>query len=375
MSAALRTYADNSVSAFFPAADLARVSEAVAEIRKGGKAVVCSDQSGKIRGDVVLAAEFATATSLNWFSAHARGVARLAITEERCEALGLERWSPTNGGSPRSPVTVPIDAERGISSGGSAVDRAHTIAAAIAVGARPEDLVHGGHVFPIVSSRGGVLERPGSTEAAVDLARLAGLRPAAVVCAVNNHDGTAAELGDLVWFAARHGCKLLDVRDLVAYRKHRDPLAIRAAAVDLPTAHGQFRAVGYEAWGSGAEFLALIKGNVQGAEAVPLHFHRACLTGDALHSLSCDCEDRLVGALRSMDEEGFGVLVYLPEAGFRLDHASVGGPDDLDDSDAEIAAHMLRDLAPASVCPVGMAAKARDTLTANGLAISTRSAP
>jgi 3,4-dihydroxy 2-butanone 4-phosphate synthase / GTP cyclohydrolase II len=211
--------------------------------------------------------------------------------------------------------TVSIEARSGVSTGISAADRAHTIQVAIDPQSSPRDLVQPGHVFPLKAKPGGVLERVGQTEAAVDLARLAGLIPAGVICEIMNDDGTMARVKDLEPYCAKHGLKMVTVADLVAYRRRKEKLVERVVATSLPTAYGDFTAVGYRSMIDGKHHVALVKGDIEGGEDVLVRVHSECLTGDVFHSLRCDCGEQLESALSMIEEEGAGVLLYLSQEG------------------------------------------------------------
>src|SRR5947199_9817110 len=211
--------------------------------------------------------------------------------------------------------TVSIEARDGVTTGISAADRAHTIQVAIDPETRPHDLVQPGHIFPLKAKAGGVLERTGQTEAAVDLARLAGIAPAGVICEIMNDDGTMARVPDLVGYCERHGLKMVTVADLVAYRRQHDKLVERVVSTNLPTAFGEFVAVGYRSLVDNKHHVALVKGDVAGAEDVLVRVHSECLTGDVFHSLRCDCGQQLESALETIEQEGRGVLLYLSQDG------------------------------------------------------------
>jgi 3,4-dihydroxy 2-butanone 4-phosphate synthase/GTP cyclohydrolase II len=211
--------------------------------------------------------------------------------------------------------TVSIEAREGVTTGISAADRAHTMRVAIDPRSRPEDLVQPGHVFPLIARPGGVLARAGQTEAAVDLARLAGLIPAGVICEVMNDDGTMARVPDLMEYCRRHGLKMITVADIIRYRRRTEKLVRQVAIVQMPTRFGDFVAHGYESLLDGGQHLALVKGDVAGKEDVLVRVHSECLTGDVFHSMRCDCGDQLQAALERIDREGFGVLLYMAQEG------------------------------------------------------------
>ncbi|MCW3018317.1 MAG: 3,4-dihydroxy-2-butanone 4-phosphate synthase, partial [Solirubrobacterales bacterium] len=229
--------------------------------------------------------------------------------------LGLDLMAAKNESPFETPFTVSVEAREGVTTGISAHDRAHTIQVAIDPESRPSDLVQPGHVFPLKSRAGGVLERAGQTEAAVDLARLAGLNPAGVICEVMNDDGTMARVPDLVEYCARHGLSMITVADLIAYRRRHDKLVERVVATRLPTAFGDFEAVGYRSLVDDKHHVALVKGDVAGQSDVLVRVHSECLTGDVFHSLRCDCGEQLESALSMIEREGQGVLLYLSQEG------------------------------------------------------------
>jgi 3,4-dihydroxy 2-butanone 4-phosphate synthase / GTP cyclohydrolase II len=246
---------------------------------------------------------------------HGRGLICLALTPERCDELGLDLMAAKNETPLQTAFTVAIEAREGVTTGISAADRAHTIQVAVDPESRPQDLVQPGHVFPLKAKTGGVLERTGQTEAAVDLARLAGLNPAGVICEIMNEDGTMARVPDLIPYCREHGLKMITVADLIAYRRRKDKLIERVVETGLPTAFGDFRAVGYRSLVDEKHHVAMVKGNVDGERDVLVRVHSECLTGDVFHSLRCDCGEQLVAALSMIEHEGRGVLLYLSQEG------------------------------------------------------------
>ncbi|MDP8943742.1 MAG: bifunctional 3,4-dihydroxy-2-butanone-4-phosphate synthase/GTP cyclohydrolase II [Actinomycetota bacterium] len=278
--------------------------------------VVCDAEDRENEGDLVLAAHFATPDAINFMAKEARGLICLALTPERCDELGLELMAAKNESPFETAFTVSIEAREGVTTGISAHDRARTIQVAIDPRSRPEDLVQPGHVFPLKAKAGGVLERTGQTEAAVDLARLAGLNPAGVICEVMNDDGTMARVPDLVRYCRRHGLRMVTVADLIEYRRERaDNLVERVAEARLPTELGEFDVIGFRSLIDGKHHLAMVKGEVDGEQDVLVRVHSECLTGDVFHSLRCDCGQQLEDALRRIDDEGRGVLLYLAQEG------------------------------------------------------------
>ena len=293
----------------------ASVEEALEEIRAGRMVVVCDGVDRENEGDLTMAAQFATPEAINFMAKEGRGLICLALTPERCDELGLDLMAAKNESPYETAFTVSVEARDGITTGISAADRARTIQVAIDPAARPRDLVQPGHVFPLMSKPGGVLERTGQTEAAVDLARLAGLNPAGVICEVMNDDGTMARVDDLVAYCARHGLKMVTVADLIAYRRRHDKLVERVVETRMPTAFGEFNVVGYRSLVDEKHHVALVKGEVDGADDVLVRVHSECLAGDVFHSLRCDCGEQLESALAMIEREGRGVLVYLAQEG------------------------------------------------------------
>jgi 3,4-dihydroxy 2-butanone 4-phosphate synthase/GTP cyclohydrolase II len=293
----------------------ATIEEAIEEIRQGRMVVVCDDEDRENEGDLTMAAQFATPEAVNFMAKEARGLICLALTPERCDELGLNLMAAKNETPLQTAFTVAIEAREGVTTGISAADRARTIQVAVDPSASPRDLVQPGHVFPLKAKSGGVLERTGQTEAAVDLARLAGLNPAGVICEVMNEDGTMARVPDLVPYCERHGLKMITVADLIAYRRRTEKLVERVVDTALPTEFGDFTAVGYRSLVDDKHHVAMVKGDVDGAEDVLVRVHSECLTGDVFHSMRCDCGEQLVAALTQIEREGRGVLLYLSQEG------------------------------------------------------------
>jgi 3,4-dihydroxy 2-butanone 4-phosphate synthase/GTP cyclohydrolase II len=291
------------------------IDEAIEEIRRGKMVVVCDDEDRENEGDVVMAAQFVTPEAINFMTKEARGFICLALTPERCVELGLNLMTAKNESHMQTPFTVTIEAREGVTTGVSAHDRAHTIQVAIDSRSGPGDLVQPGHVNPLKAKPGGVLERTGHTEASIDLARLAGLIPAGVICEVMNDDGSMARVPDLIAYCARHGLKMVTIKDLIVYRRRSDRLVERVVSTRLPTAYGVFEAVGYRSLVDDKHHLALVKGDVAGRSDVLVRVHSECLTGDVFHSERCDCGGQLVSALQQIEKEGQGVLLYLAQEG------------------------------------------------------------
>jgi 3,4-dihydroxy 2-butanone 4-phosphate synthase/GTP cyclohydrolase II len=277
--------------------------------------VVCDDEGRENEGDLTLAAQFATPDAINFMAKEGRGLICLALSEKRCEQMGLSLMAAHNESRFETAFTVSIEARHGVTTGISAADRARTIQVAIDPEASPRDLVQPGHVFPLKAKPGGVLQRAGQTEAAVDLCRLAGLNPAGVICEVMNDDGTMARVPDLAQFCRRHGLKMITVADLIAFRRTHDNLVERVVQTPLPTQFGDFNIVGYRSVTDGRHHIALVKGDVANRADVLVRVHSECLTGDTFRSLRCDCGQQLEASLAMIDAEGAGVLVYLAQEG------------------------------------------------------------
>ena len=293
----------------------APIEEAIGDIRRGRMIIVVDDEDRENEGDLVMAAEFVTAEAINFMATQARGWICLSLTPERCDELGLELMTLKNEAPLETAFTVTIEAREGVTTGISAADRAHTIRVAADPEKGRRDIVVPGHVSPLKAKTGGVLERTGHTEASVDLARLAGVTPAGVICEIMNEDGTMARVPDLEPYADRHGLKMITIADLIAYRRKHDKLVERVVDISLPTAHGDFTAVGYRELANGKHHVALVKGDVDGQEDVLVRVHSECLTGDVFHSLRCDCGEQLESALAMIEHEGEGVLLYLAQEG------------------------------------------------------------
>ena len=291
------------------------IEEAIEEIRAGRMVVVCDDEDRENEGDLTLAAQFATPEAINFMAKEGRGLICLALTPQRCDELGLDLMAAKNESPFDTPFTVTIEARDGVTTGISAADRARTIQVAIDPQSSPRDLVQPGHIFPLKAKPGGVLERTGQTEAAVDLARLAGLNPSGVICEVMNDDGTMARVPDLERYCARHGLKMISVADLIAYRRRHDKLVERVVTTRLPTAFGEFDVVGYRSLVDDKHHVAMVKGEIDGQNDVLVRVHSECLTGDVFHSLRCDCGEQLESALAMIEREGQGVLLYLAQEG------------------------------------------------------------
>jgi 3,4-dihydroxy 2-butanone 4-phosphate synthase / GTP cyclohydrolase II len=293
----------------------ATIEEAIEDIRQGKFVVVVDAADRENEGDLTIAAQFATPEAVNFMTKEGRGLICLCLTEERCDELGLRQMTERNETPYGTAFTVSVEAREGVTTGISAPDRSRTIQVAVDPKAAAEDLVQPGHVFPLRAREGGVLMRAGQTEAAVDLARLAGLIPAGVVCEIMNEDGTMARVPDLIPYCERHGLKLVTVADLIEYRRRHERLVERMTTVQMPTAYGEFTAVAFRETLTGKHHIALVKGDVDGAEDVLVRVHSECLTGDVFHSLRCDCGEQLEQALAQISAEEQGVLLYMAQEG------------------------------------------------------------
>ena len=293
----------------------ATIEEAIEDVRQGKFVVVVDAADRENEGDLTIAAQFATPEAVNFMTKEARGLICLCMSEDRCDELGLRQMTDRNETPYGTAFTVSVEAREGVTTGISAPDRSHTIQVAIDPDARPDDLVQPGHVFPLRARDGGVLVRAGQTEAAVDLARLAGLNPAGVVCEIMNEDGTMARVPDLIPYCERHGLKLVTVADLIEYRRRHERMVDLVTTVSMPTAFGDFTAVAFREKLTGKHHVALVKGDVEGAENVLVRVHSECLTGDVFHSLRCDCGEQLEQALRQIAAEERGVLLYMAQEG------------------------------------------------------------
>jgi 3,4-dihydroxy 2-butanone 4-phosphate synthase / GTP cyclohydrolase II len=293
------------------------IEQAIAEISAGRLVIVADDEGRENEGDLVGAADKVTPAMINFMATHGRGLICLTLLPERCQALGLTQMVEHNTEAHETAFTVSIDAATrfGVTTGISAADRAATVRVAIDPATLPHDLRRPGHVFPLRARPGGVLQRVGQTEASVDLARLAGLYPAGVICEILNPDGTMARRDDLARFATEHHLTFITVTQLVAYRLANERLVHRVAESRLPTPYGEFRIIGYRNDVDAAEHVALVYGNVQGQQNVLVRMHSKCLTGDVFGSTRCDCGWQLHSALRMIAAEGRGAVVYLDQEG------------------------------------------------------------
>ena len=289
----------------------ATIEEAIAEIAAGRMVIVVDDEGRENEGDFVMAAEKVTPEAINFMATHGRGLICLPMTGERLDTLRIGPMTAQNTSEQGTAFMVSIGAKGKITTGISAADRAATVQAAIDPASGPEDISRPGHVFPLRAREGGVLERAGHTEASVDLARLAGLYPAGTICEIMNADGTMARRPQLEQVAADHGLKMVTVEELIRYRRRTEKLVERITAVKLPTEFGEFTAYGYRSRLDDSTNVALVVGDIDGAQDVLVRVHSACLTGDVFHSLRCDCGEQLEEALRRVQAEGRGVVLYM----------------------------------------------------------------
>jgi 3,4-dihydroxy 2-butanone 4-phosphate synthase/GTP cyclohydrolase II len=298
---------------------IASVEAAVEDIAAGKMVILVDDEDRENEGDLCIAAEKVTAESINFMAKYGRGLICLSLTEERLEQLHLHMMVPDyeNTSGFGTAFTVSIEARHGVTTGISAADRATTVHTAIADDAKPNDISRPGHVFPLRAREGGVLRRTGQTEGSVDLARMAGLKPAGVICEIMNDDGTMARLPDLVEFGRLHDIKIVTIADMIQYRLRKETLVQRSAIATMPTSAGDFRAVVYENGIDHVDHVALVKGDLdfREDEEVLVRVHSECLTGDAFGSRRCDCGEQLQGALAMIEEEGRGVLLYMRQEG------------------------------------------------------------
>ena len=295
---------------------LARVKEALEDIRRGKIVILVDDEDRENEGDLCMAAEMVTPEAINFMAKEGRGLICLSLTEERADYLGLPLMVQENSSSFGTAFTVSIEARRGVTTGISAADRARTIQVAIDDATIANDLARPGHVFPLRAKKGGVMVRAGQTEGSVDLARMAGLKPAGVICEIMNDDGTMARLPELRKFAEKHQLKIVTIADMVAYRMRKERLITRAAETHLPTRDGGvFNAVVYDNDVDSAQHLALYKGEINPEEPTLVRVHSECLTGDVFGSERCDCGDQLHTSMRIIEQEGKGIVLYMRQEG------------------------------------------------------------
>ncbi len=291
------------------------IESVIEEIRQGRPVIVVDDEDRENEGDLIVAAEAATPEIINFMVRFCRGLVCLPCTGERLVALGIQPMVDDNRDSFRTDFQVTVDAAKGITTGISAADRARTIQVMVDDSSKAGDLVQPGHIFPLRAKSGGVLQRAGHTEAAIDMLRLAGLKPVGVICEIMNDDGTMARLPQLLEFAQKHQLKIGTVQDLIEYRRHREKLVSRVETVDLPTDFGKFDLHLYKSLIEGTEHLALVKGDISKEESVLVRVHSECLTGDVFGSHRCDCGSQLHEAMKRISEAGAGVILYMRQEG------------------------------------------------------------
>ncbi len=291
------------------------IPEVIEDIRKGNMIILVDNEDRENEGDLVIAAEYCTPESINFMAAYGRGLICIGMTSERLEELELKLMVEENTDKFCTAFTVSVDAANGTTTGISAYDRATTVRVLIDEKTKAGDLDKPGHIFPLAAKDGGVLVRAGHSEGSVDLMRLAGLNPAGVICEVLNENGTMARRPDLDKFAEKHNLKIAAISDLIKYRQHKERLIKRVVKIDLPTIYGDFDLIAYETEVDDSLHLAIVKGEIDGRENVLVRVHSECLTGDLLGSLRCDCGAQLSTALEMINDEGFGVLLYMRQEG------------------------------------------------------------
>jgi 3,4-dihydroxy 2-butanone 4-phosphate synthase/GTP cyclohydrolase II len=294
---------------------LSNIAEAIEDIKAGKFVIIVDDEDRENEGDLALAAEKVTAKAINFMAKYARGLICLPVTGKRLNELGIPLMVGDNTSKFTTAFAVSVDAKHGVSTGISAADRAQTIKVMIDPATKPDDLARPGHIFPLQAREGGVLARAGHTEAIVDLARLAGLYPAGVICEIMSEDGTMARLPELETMADKFGIKIITVADLIAYRRRHEKLVHRVAETKLPTKYGEFAAIAYKSDVDPDEHLALVLGDISTEEPVLVRVHSECLTGDVFGSLRCDCGEQVALAMQSIAKEGRGVLLYMRQEG------------------------------------------------------------
>jgi len=293
----------------------ATIDEAICDIREGKLIIVVDDENRENEGDLLMAAEKVTPEAINFMIKHARGLVCMPLTGARLDELDIPMMVEKNTSSHCTAFTVSIEGKEGVTTGISAYDRAKTIMTVIDPATRPADIARPGHIFPLRAKEGGVLARAGHTEAAIDLARHAGLYPAGVICEIINSDGTMARLPQLEKIAAKHSINIVSIADLIAYRMRHEKLVSVVAKTKLPTRHGEFQAIAYKSSAEDGEHLALVYGDIHTDEPVLVRVHSECLTGDVLGSQRCDCGEQLDEALKRITREGRGVLIYMRQEG------------------------------------------------------------
>ncbi|HEY3308508.1 MAG TPA: bifunctional 3,4-dihydroxy-2-butanone-4-phosphate synthase/GTP cyclohydrolase II [Desulfuromonadaceae bacterium] len=295
---------------------VATIEQAIDDIRQGKMVILVDDEDRENEGDLTMAAEAATPEAINFMAKYGRGLICLTLTAEKCDSLGLRPMVRDNTSPFETAFTVSIEAKHGVTTGISTADRAHTILTAAAEDSSPKDLVSPGHIFPLRAKPGGVLVRTGQTEGSVDLARLAGLKPAGVICEIMNDDGSMARMPELIKFAKHHGIRICSIADLVAYRLKNEILVRTVAEAHLPSRYGgDWRAIAFENEVDKLDHIALVKGKFSKDEPVMVRVHSECLTGDVLGSLRCDCGEQLHRAMAMIEKEGKGVILYMRQEG------------------------------------------------------------
>lgn len=294
---------------------LATIPEAIEDVRQGKLVIIIDDESRENEGDLAIAAEKVTPEAINFMAKYGRGLICLPIIRQRLEQLEIPLMVQHNTSRHSTAFTISVEGKARVTTGISAFDRAQTIKAVLDPNTKPDDLARPGHVFPIQARDGGVLVRAGHTEAIVDLAKLAGLYPAGVICEIMNDDGTMAKLPQLETMAADHNLKIVTIADLIAYRRRHEKLVQKVAEAKLPTKYGDFVAVAYKSIVDADEHVALVKGDISGNEPMLVRIHSECLTGDVFGSLRCDCGDQIALAMRRINEEGKGVFLYMRQEG------------------------------------------------------------
>lgn len=292
------------------------IEEAVSDIRNGKMVILVDDKDRENEGDLVVAAEYATPETINFMAKNGRGLICLALTKDNADRIGLQPIKPEYNPVPQhTAFTISIDATNGITTGISAYDRASTISLAISDEAKPDDFIRPGHVFPLICRRGGVLVRAGHTEGSVDLAKLAGLKAATVICEIMNDDGDMARLPDLEKFAETHDIKIASIADLISYRLRAESLVKRAASAVIPTEYGEFQTIVYESEIDPQHHVAFVKGDITPDQDILVRVHSECLTSDVFGSLRCDCGPQIRQAMKIIEDEGRGVILYMRQEG------------------------------------------------------------
>jgi 3,4-dihydroxy 2-butanone 4-phosphate synthase/GTP cyclohydrolase II len=291
------------------------ISEAIEDFKNGKMIIMVDNEDRENEGDIVVAAECCTPEAINFMITHARGLVCVPMEEKRLARLGLDLMCPDKGDSYGTAFTVSVDAKKDTSTGISAFDRSQTVKELIKEDITGDDFHQPGHIFPLAAKKGGVLVRAGHTEGSVDLARLAGLEPAAVICEIINDDGSMARRDDIDIFAKKHGLKIITISDLIKYRQHKERLVHRSSEAKMPTDYGDFRIIAYETEVDNLTHIALVKGNVDGIKDVLVRVHSECFTGDVLASRRCDCGEQLHKAMEMIEKEGRGVILYMRQEG------------------------------------------------------------